>query len=145
MKKFHIEDLLVPIPAIFLLFTLLWNRIIEKTLLSLHIYDTYFVADGGSLAWLFFIASIILFIAYKLIRKKHRFVQYWLSSIHIYCSLGLMAALLYFSAADYFSPTPRRYIQIIDDRTNYLQLATALATLMFVALQIFFYYIFSGK
>jgi heme/copper-type cytochrome/quinol oxidase subunit 1 len=138
MKKFKIEDLFVPVSAIYLLFTLLWNGLVEKSSLSLTIYDTYYVIDSRSMGWLFFFTSLIVFVLYKLIRKKSPAIYFWVSHIHFYGSMGTMAVLLYFSIAGYFSVSPRRYIQIKDDSSNYLQLASVLTGLVFLLSQICF-------
>jgi heme/copper-type cytochrome/quinol oxidase subunit 1 len=116
----------------------LWNGLVEKPSLSLNIYDTYYIIDSRSIGWRFLLTCLIIFVLYKLIRKKHQVIHFWVSRIHLIGTMGAMAVLLYFSVSDYFSGRPRRYIQINDDRTNYLQLASALAGTMLILLQICF-------
>ena len=108
MKK--VENLLLlPIVVLFVLSLLAGN-----STLDIHLHDTYYVINNYNLAKWFTWWLVVMFILYKLIRRKQGRVDERWAVPHIAVTVVLIA-LMWFPAVMDNGPMPRRYLDYGND------------------------------
>jgi hypothetical protein len=90
MKK--VEHLLL-VPIVILMFVALY---VHDTTLDIHVHDTYFVLDLAWIAKMFMYWLAFVFVLYKVMRRRHKYVNRWWVISHIGFTLLIMAMLWYY-------------------------------------------------
>ena len=103
--------------------------------LDIHLHDTYYVIAPWPLAQLFVVWLFILFLLYKLIRKRRQFVNNWWAISHITVTT-LLTGLIWFSYL-FNNRLPRWYIS--DSLETTLRIWAAYNQLLVISCMIFLF------
>ena len=115
MKK--IENLLLLLP---LLLIVVGEIFIANSTIDIHLHDTYYVVSPIPMALRFTGWLIILFILYKVIRKRHGSINNKWAIPHILISTIFIGIILF---SYLFNPVPRRFLS--NSPETVMQVATA--------------------